>query len=552
MPCTDCGHPLYIERDTKQFSCPNCSHLEFEDPDVIKQKIEEKREILSKENIINLIKSYKKDQLVLLFVQELNKVAHELYKNRKMNIREWVYLNTIIEYILEEDGFGDETFDTTEELPEELDSVVSAFSALNKNLDLVEEEFKYCAPKVVSDKSKLTLAGEYMIFDSEYHVGYFRCAESMMGGSEDSIDYFDVSRESIREEDIMSLSDVESPEDFGRSYFNQILSFVFMMTSEEQSKERYSLNAPDSIDITEVMDFLEYLNEQFTERQHAYLFENPVLTATDPQTVDTCGRRAFGRQGWADLKDEIIVSEENIGAYPLLYELTTKRTINPESFRRPREQDVAFVFYPKFYSLLLRFHMFPMLKNGDNRSGEDVLDEMIRDAGDDFEKNIAEFLQSQGYECYFQSWISQSEKREVDIIAVSDSQTLFIEAKHFRPPMGLYSKSGIRGLNDKFDYEIFKEDNGYYDESPTGKEFDTIIHEWSTSEFSEFSFERLEDSERSDAVWQDSWLENDVYSLVVSNLTPSYVKKRGVRFLTDIELVKFVQDGEDTFYKIPS
>lgn len=551
MPCNTCGHPLYIEDDSKQFACPNCSTLEFADPDVIQEKVDEKRELLSKENIIELLKPYSKQHLVLLLVWELNKTAHQFYKTRKTNVKNWVYLNTIISHILEEDGFGDEQFDISGELPEELDLVKNAYAELKKHLDLIDQELQYCAPKCVKSDTKLGLSGEYMIFDSEFHVGFFRCAESLIGASEDSVRYFDVSREEIRVSESMPLSEVDSPEEFGESYFDPILGFVFMMTSEDHSKETYWLNAPDAVGINDVSDFLDYLDNQFNSTQHAHMMEIPLLTATNPELLGICGRRAFGEETWEELKDEILVSEDSIDAYPLLYKLTSERTIDTEKLRKPRKVPSTKIFYPKFYARLLRFQMFPMLKNGEEMSGKQVLDKKMREIGDDFELNLAKYLESEGFDCYFQAWISQSDKREIDVIAVSDSKTLLIEAKHFRPQMGLYSKQGMQKLNEKFDYEIFKEDNGYHDETPSGMEFDNIIQEWKTRDFDSFSFEDLTSGERITENFDQKWLDKDVYSLVISNLTPSYVKKRGIRFLTDVELVKFVEHGEEVFYQTP-
>jgi len=552
MPCENCGSLLYIEKNTRQFFCPKCGNLEFEDEETIQDKIDQKKELLSKENILDLLKPYSKRQLVLLLAWELNKSAHEFIQTRKTGIREWVYLNTIIGHILQEDGFGGKEFDVGNDLPEELDTVVDAYAALKKHLDLVEQEFQYCAPKPVPSGSKLTLSGEYMIFDTEYHVGYYRCAESLIGASEETVEFFDVSREQIRENEILSLSEIDNSEEFGESYFHPILGFVFMMTSEEHSKKAYTLNAPESVKITEVMRFLDLLNGQFTSSQHAYMIDNPLLTATNPEILDTCGRRAFGKEAWEKFKDEIVVSENNTDAYPLLYELTRTEEVMLEGFRRRKEVPITSIFYPKFYSSLLRFHMYPMLNNGSEKSGKEVLDEMIKETGDHYEINLAKYLEKQGYDCYFQAWISKSNKQEVDVIAVSDSETLFIEAKHFRPPMGLYSKSGMEKLNQKFDYEIFKLDNGYYDETPDGPAFDDILQNWMNSNIETFSFEKLSDGERSTIEFDEGWLDNEVYSFVVSNLTPSYVQKNGVRFLTDIELVKFIEDGEEVFYQLPN
>lgn len=37
--------------------------------------------------------------------------------------------------------------------------------------------------------------------------------------------------------------------------------------------------------------------------------------------------------------------------------------------------------------------------------------------------------------------------------------------------------------------------------------------------------------------------------LVVSNFVPSYLKKQEVRFITDLELYRWIENGDAVFYK---
>jgi len=48
----------------------------------------------------------------------------------------------------------------------------------------------------------------------------------------------------------------------------------------------------------------------------------------------------------------------------------------------------------------------------------------------------------------------------------------------------------------------------------------------------------------------NEWRELDYEMLVVSNFVPSYLKKQGVRFITDLELYQWVENGDNVFYDI--
>lgn len=46
------------------------------------------------------------------------------------------------------------------------------------------------------------------------------------------------------------------------------------------------------------------------------------------------------------------------------------------------------------------------------------------------------------------------------------------------------------------------------------------------------------------------WVDGEYEMLVVSNFVPAYLEKRGVRFLTDLELFQWLDNGEDVFYDV--
>lgn len=106
----------------------------------------------------------------------------------------------------------------------------------------------------------------------------------------------------------------------------------------------------------------------------------------------------------------------------------------------------------------------------------------------------------------------------------------------------MQTQRGIRDVNSTFDEKIFTD----------GKPFDEKVAAWEGLEPG-FEFTHQEGPEKDDRVSKEipsEWGGLDVEMLVVSNFVPSYLEKRGVRFLTDLELHQWIGYGEDVFIDV--
>lgn len=108
MPCSDCGHLLILDHNNEKLVCPNCLDIKIADRDEVEEKIERDRQLLRDENIVKLMQDYDKGHLLLYLIERLNKVSHGLYENRRLKMREFAYINYLINlvYSTEESEFG--------------------------------------------------------------------------------------------------------------------------------------------------------------------------------------------------------------------------------------------------------------------------------------------------------------------------------------------------------------------------------------------------------------------------------------------------------------
>ena len=127
----------------------------------------------------------------------------------------------------------------------------------------------------------------------------------------------------------------------------------------------------------------------------------------------------------------------------------------------------------------------------------------------------------------------------------------FVEAKFVTPPVNIDTTEGINRLNNKFNHKIFKEKTPF-NGAPEGKPFKRKVEDWiELSVGDTFSAEGGPRGESTYMIKQE-WQDLDVRQLVVSNLVPSFTEKDNIQFLTDVELYKYLEHGEDVFYTLPS
>jgi hypothetical protein len=549
MPCSDCGSLLMVNHNRQKLICPFCANIDIEDQDVIDQKVEAGLEYFREDRLMRVIEDYSKGNLLLYLIERLNKVADDFLNTRRLNLTEFSYLNHLIKIIYPRTGFGDSHLDRGDELDDSIDALIKAQSELIRNLKHAEDGFNYCYPRPIPDDTPFF--GEYDLFSTEYNWAYYRCLRSLGCGLEKDVELFDKVQREFRDFDTPDGSMFDSLDHFVKISFEFIVELLFIASADDIVGNIYYTELPDEISVLDLYEFLERVNKQFEDPRGILILQDHKLGMASEEEVEAIGEHTFDDL-WPEVKEKIIISEDNLYAHPLLFKMDVERVIKQVSGRDPLTREVPRIIYPRFYDFLLLFQLFPLLENGDQPNGHALLSEENRRRSELFERNLYEYLDSQGFECYHSTKIRGSDREEIDVLLVNEAEgeLWFIEVKFILPETDMSTSDGIENLNGKFDFKVFNDEAGYIGE-PTGDPFPEKVEEWlNMKDGDEFTSQAgLEEGDRKEHLFSGDWLNLTPRKLVVSNLTPSYVEKQGVRFLTDMEFLEFLEDDR-TLYQV--
>lgn len=538
-----------VNHDRKKLICPFCADIGIEDQDVIDQKVEDRLEYFREERLIEVVEDYSKGNLLLYLIERLNKIADDFLNTRRLDLTEFSYLNHLIKIIYPRLGFGDRYLDRGDELDDSIDALIKAQSELIRNLKHAKDGFNYCYPRPIPDDTPFF--GEYDLYSTEYNWAYYRCLRSLGSGLEKDVELFDKVQREFRDFETPDGSMFDSLDNFVKISFEFIVELIFIASADDIVGKIYYTELPDEISVLDLYEFLERVNKQFENPRGILILQDHKLGMASEEEVEAIGELIFGDL-WAEVKDKIIISEDNLDAHPLLFKMNIEKVIKQVPGRDPLTREVPRIIYPRFYDFLLLFQLFPLLKNGDRPSGHELLSEENRRRSEAFERNLFEYLNSQGFECYHSAEIRGSDREEIDVLLINEAEDelWFIEAKYILPETDMNTSDGIENLNGKFDFKVFNDEDGYIGD-PTGDPFPEKVDEWLNmgdgDEFTSQTGPNERDREKHN--FSADWLTLTPREMVVSNLTPSYVEKQGVRFLTDMEFLEFLE-GERTLYEV--
>jgi hypothetical protein len=315
----------------------------------------------------------------------------------------------------------------------------------------------------------------------------------------------------------------------------------------------YFTKLPPEVNVFHIGEFLDRLDNIFTEEQHDKMRDENFIPPLKEEWVDECGEQAFG-DNWGKVKEQIIVSEENLDAHPFLFELEVKEERRFPGSRRPRQISKKQLYYPRYFSRLLRLQIFPMLENGDEPSGHDLLSDITGERGKEYERNLYNYLSGKGIECYHSAELTRNEPYEIDLLLALDDRLLFIELKYLLPPIRINEPKGIRILDEKFNLEIFNEEPEDRHRTADGNPYPEKVDAWTGLEpgaqFTSQVGPDEDDTEKHEV--PEGWDDLEIEKYVVSNVVPSYIEKQGVRFMTDLEFYQWIEHGDDSvLYSAP-
>jgi hypothetical protein len=523
----------------------------MEDEAVLREKIERDKDFLRDNNQIELVDNYDKGNLTLSLIEHLNRISHELYESRRLDFLNFSYLNYLLKlvYTADSDQFGDEYLERDGGLDDRIEAAVESQSMLLSALRHVEDNFRICLKYPVPRTNEKFLFGEYDIRDTEYRYGHWRCLKSLMAGEEEQKEVFDRASTAVRNFDTTDGDEIKNLQEFADTFFEFIIALLFIASADDIVGDIYTTSLPSSVDVFDIQELLNRIDGQFTDQDDNFLLQDETLAVTTPEGLNEAGEAVFDDL-WPDIRDSIVIREENLDAHPFLFRVETEQIVKEPPGRPPVTREITRIVYPRYYAQILRYQIFPLLSNGENQSGHDILSEVSKDRGLDFEKKVHEYLDSQRFDSYYSAEIPGVDSSEIDVLAINrDTEELwFIECKYLLPALRMETAEGMEELNEKFCHKVFNENVDEWG-NPTGRPFPEKVESWLSLESgADFRWkDTTDDNEVVMGEFRNEWQNLGCRMLVVSNLTPTSVERDSVEFRTDVELVEMVEDEDPVF-----
>lgn len=288
MPCSTCGHPLLVNHKQQDLRCPQCLNLSLADRKNLVNKVERDRQRLHDDRVKTLLYEYSKDHLLLYLIERLNVVSHHFYENRRLNQKEFAYLNHLIKLIYPEDrsNFEDKYLERGDELDETIDALIDAQAEVINALNHIEDRFRLCVKYEVPMPDQKYLFSDYNIYDSEYRYCYQRCLRSLISGRPEDVELFDKTDETLRDFDILEADEIETLEDYAYTFFEFIISLLFVASANEVVGDIYTTFPPDYVTIFDIQDLLDEIDSQFTDEEGNVILQDSTLGWTNREGLN--------------------------------------------------------------------------------------------------------------------------------------------------------------------------------------------------------------------------------------------------------------------------
>ncbi|MFC6888759.1 hypothetical protein [Halorubrum trueperi] len=546
MPCSDCGSLLCLSKtNLNSLFCPECTGYRVESKPVLDAKINwYLKDFLTERKLDRLLTEYSKQSLTYKLLHRVNYISNQFFSQAETSLPadEFGYVAYLIKRIYEIDDseFGNKTLrQDSPELDETLTTVQKYYTEFVSRLERVQNQFTVCIRNSEEFTGRMQdLLMDYDGYLSEYGLCNDRCTNSV-GGVEDRYEDFSYVYDKIRQTDGVEPGSVETPRGFADAWYPVIQQLRFLAGSDDRVGMTYKTRFPEGVTVFDIREFLNKLDAQVPIEHMAHAQYNSAVIPLRPRVVNKCGWEVFGKQ-WSEVKDYVVVSEDNLEAHPFLFEMT---------FDLPhRTIPTTNVYYPRHYAQLLKFQVFPLLQNNtDEPNGHTLLSNVAGDNGTIRERNLYEFLTEQGIDCYHSAEITSKDPNEIDLLCVLENRIIFIEVKYRFPPLQINEADGITELNQYFNRVIFNEvppDSNREGKGP----FPEKVRSWRELEAGDTFTSQVsrDDTDRDKQTISDDWTDMDVEIFVVSNVVPSFITKRDVRFFTDFEFYQYIKYNDDS------
>lgn len=546
MPCPICDETRIYDTNSEYLYCPTgCGIPTVPRDDITNITDELDDRYLALTGTDELLEKYGAPVVIRELARQGNNAAFGLSTRNRMEYSEFIYSAVLIREIYKQDTvFTGEPVtppEDSEELHDRVSTVLNEGVTVIAAIEQLSEDFLIPVLTSPQNNGIISLFANTRFEKSEYWFCMNRCLQNTFGGWDENRSDFLESRAATRTFERTDADDIGTPYEYGDAWFGLITSLGFATSLSSTSQDLFSTDFPDSITIFQLRELFDRIEQESEIQKQLKAGGKTNLHPAEMRedTFDTCGEDVFG-SNWPVVKDSILMSPDTPEAHPLFFKLTGARETRLQPGRPPRTVPDTRVLYPDQSAFILQFQIFPLLHNRRSESGERLLDQINgNERAPAFEQKIHDYLNRTGIQSYHSCTLPGSNDREIDVIFVRDGVVYFTEVKFILPELELQTQNGMQNINDEYDEKIFNYG------SDNGLSYPEKVSDWQS----------LEPGDRFHHSGQepyteipDEWGEYDIELLVVSNFTPSYIKKNGVRFITDLELRQWIENDRGVFY----
>jgi len=542
MPCPVCNQTLVYDENKEILYCPACIDLPIADEEQIKDQASAlQREYLNDSELVGLLEEFGSLRVISGLLHELNGGAYGMPDENRMHFKKFFtptpFIKTVYEKWDEFDHhFNPDNDQVQDEVEDHIEALLGAGTLLIPILKQIREDFAAVIQLIpeYGEWTKFYANNEFR--HTEYWLCSERCKRATIGAREELREQFLEQQEIFRSFTKPEREDIETVKEFGEFWHGFIASMGFSATLEKSLQDAFTTDFPDSVTIFEIEDFLSCIDHAVEDQLRARGENDYQSLSLDESKFDKCGEHVF-EADWDRVKDSILVSPSSPDAHPMFFKVSGTEEAKLPNWRRSRPVPFNKILYPDYFALILKLQIYPLLENNGLQTSADALDEIQPDRGDEFERNVFEYLRDQGLEAYHSSKTAKQNGNEIDVIFVKDGTLYFVETKFVLPTLNMQTQRGISDVDETIKEKVFQD----------GPPFDEKVDAWLDLNPG-FEYTHQEGSGEKDRVSEETpakWSELDVEMLVVSNFVPSFLEKRGVRFLTDLELHRWIGYGED-------
>jgi Holliday junction resolvase-like predicted endonuclease len=553
MPCSECGQTLIYHQEKERLYCPSCLSLSVvESGNINKAATELQKQYFNYPELAGVLDEFGSIRVIAELVEDLNEAAAGLQLKNRMPFGQMFQTLPLLVSVYENiEGF-DSHLDPSDEdaakgVKEAIDAVQNADTVLVPIVKGIQEDFIIPIELSPVQNHWKDFYRNHAFEKSEYWLCTERCLHANVGARDELREDFLQHQQIFRSFEKTKTDDIETVRDFGDAWYSLIVGLGFAASLDDDVKTAFTTYFPDHVTIFDIQDLLYKVGDHVTESGVVLDREDYRSIPVLERDFDECGEEVFGEEYWEDVKGRVLVSKETPDAHPLFFKISGTREEKRPGWRTSRPVPYNRVLFGDYLAKLTKFQVYPFLKNGDAAKSTEILDDLTAKRGRQFERFVFKYLieTEATNDVYFSCKTSKQEGNEVDVVFTHDETVYFVECKFMLPTLNMRSQKGIQKVNKKFEEKVFKEGADV-----SGKSFEEKVAAWRALD-TDAEILHQPSGDASEREWTsvpENWIRGDYEMLTVSNFVPSYLKKRGVRFLTDLELYRWIENGEDVFY----